>query len=50
MCLVAESVSNYVLFLNYVMFLMFMQDVTNDQHSKIEEALIDDIFEPKTGG
>lgn len=41
--------SNYVLFLNYVMFLMFMQDVTNYQHSKIEEALIYNTSEPKTG-
>ena len=49
-CLVSESVSNYVLFLNYAMFLMFMQDVTNYQHSKIEESLIYNTFEPKTGG
>lgn len=49
-CLVAESVSNYWLFLKYVMFLMLMQDVSNYQHSKVEEALIYNIFEPKTWG
>ena len=31
------------------MLLMFMQDVTNYQHPKIEESLIYSIFEPQTG-